>query len=547
MRKTKLACASVLFLLIVFTITLTFPPLKAEINLGVGDLPGFGGNLNVTENTTLTINEGETATFDGAITVQPDVGFAIVNNGDFTLNATVQCTTANFTVENTGNLTLQNGDINLEGYALFNLANMGTLTATDYGVNVYNGSANIFTNGTLTAHNLQLKDQNDGITFANNGDATLANSSFVANGALGIHNMFNNGNLTLIQSSLDANYGGTINLNSLFGTTTFNACTVDASGASHGKTSTINMLTGQTTWISTSINSNSGSISYSNYGAATTMQNCVFNNIANYQNVDTETMTDSNITNLNNYLNAGNTTFTNCRIISLTNYNNNDNAAFTNCTILNLNNYLNAGNANFTSCNITDPHNIINNGNLTVTDTSLNNTDTTTTTILNAKNLNITDSPFTSNKTININNQGALYADGWMLKTANATSTINLTNDENITFTQPFIEGVSSETLLSLDATPTVFTQTSGGNITVTNNGLIQQAQESPVIDEVPITEIWLAGTAALLIIALTTTTLRKKKTRADHRNSRDCEKPFSLVSFSFGSAVRTKLGSLRH
>jgi hypothetical protein len=478
-------------LLIVFTIVLTFPPLKAEINLGVGDFPGFGGNLNVTENTTLTINEGETATFDGAITVQPDVGFAIVNNGDFTLNATVQCTNANFTVENTGNLTLQNGDINLGGYTLFNLANMGTLTATDYGVNVYNGSANIFTNCILTAQNLQLKDQNDGINFANNGDATLANSSFVANGALGIHNMLNNGNLTLIQSSLDANYGGTINLNSLFGNTTFNACTVDASGASHGKTSTINMLTGQTTWISTIINSNSGSISYSNYGAATTMQNCIFNNIANYQNVDTETITDSNI--------------------------------------LNLNNYLNAGNANFTSCNITDPHNITNNGNLTVTDTSLNNTDTSTTTILNAKNLNITDSQFTSNKTININNQGALYADGWMLKTANATSTINLTNDENITFTQPFIEGISSETLLSLDATPTVFTQTSGGNITVTNNGLIQQAQESPVIDEVPITEIWLAGTIALLIIALTTTALRKKKTRADHLATRKTAKSLSL------------------
>ena len=61
-----------------------------------------------------------------------------MNSGDFTLNATVECTAANFTIENKGNLTLQNGDINLEGYATLNLANIGTLTATNYAVNVYN-------------------------------------------------------------------------------------------------------------------------------------------------------------------------------------------------------------------------------------------------------------------------------------------------------------------------------------------------------------------------------------------------------------------------
>lgn len=489
MRRNSIAYVAVLLLLVLFIVQ----PVKTEVTIGVDDLSGLGGTIN--EDTTLIINAGETATFEGTITVQPDVGFTIVNNGDFTFNATVQCTSANFTVENTGNLTLQNGDINLEGYALLNMSNMGTLTVTNYGINVYNGTANIFTNGTLTAQNWRLKDQYDGTNFANNGDATLANSSFVANGAWGIHNMFNYGNLTLIQSALDANYGGTINLNSLFGTTIFNACTVDASGASHGQVSTINMLTGQTTWISTIINSNSGSISYSNYGVATTMQNCVFNNIANYQNVDTETMTDCNVTNLNNYLNAGN-------------------ASFADCNILNLNNYNNICNATFANCNVIDLHNMANNGNLTLTGTSLNNTGVSATNIVNMERLDLINSQFTCNKTLNMQNQGTLYADDWMLKTTNATSIINLTNMDNITFTQPFIEGVTSQTLMSLGADPTVFPQASGGNVTVINEGVIQQVGEPPVIDEFPLTkEPWLAGVAAaILTVALAIASALRKQ-----------------------------------
>jgi hypothetical protein len=61
---------------------------------------------------------------------------------------------------------------------------------------------------------------------------------------------------------------------------------------------------------------------------------------------------------------------------------------------------------------------------------------------------------------MNMINQGAIYASDWMLKTSNSTSSINLTNEENITFTQPFIEGGSAQTLKTLSAISTVFTQT---------------------------------------------------------------------------------------
>jgi hypothetical protein len=83
---------------------------------------------------------------------------------------------------------------------------------------------------------LYAKDQNDDTHIFNSGN--IGDATLVANGARGYINLQNQGGIESLYA--DANYGGVIDINNLFGDVgTFNA---DASGASHGQRSQINIL-----------------------------------------------------------------------------------------------------------------------------------------------------------------------------------------------------------------------------------------------------------------------------------------------------------------
>jgi hypothetical protein len=70
-------------------------------------------------------------------------------------------------------------------------------------------------------------------------------------------------------------------------------------------------------------------------------------------------------------------------------------------------------------------------------------------------------------------NNGELNAEDWIVKTTADTARIVVYNGDNgsITFNVPFIEDVSSETLASVGPDGQEFVESSGGTITVTNNG----------------------------------------------------------------------------
>ena len=72
-------------------------------------------------------------------------------------------------------------------------------------------------------------------------------------------------------------------------------------------------------------------------------------------------------------------------------------------------------------------------------------------------------------------NNGELIAENWLVKTSSSTANIAIYNDGNITFNVPFIENVSSSVLTSIGPDGQEFVESSGGTITVTNNGLINE------------------------------------------------------------------------
>jgi hypothetical protein len=509
MKKSSLASVSTIILLILMCV----PPVFGETILSLED---FESPLRIDSDASLTINVGEKATLQNDINIYEESGRAlvrIVNHGELTIKAKINCTGANLTIQNTGKLTLQDENINITDLANLNVVNesemvirnylfdvnfggtvtldssQGTLTVdnsymdaigsfnghlstiavttgkttwVNSGMNcvganltikntgeltlrdevvsisgwgnlsvinegemfihnqtigVYAGYCYITNNGNLTTEDWYLKDQNDGTVFTNNGNANLTHTSFIANGAAGKHIIVNRGNLQLTQCQLDTNYGGLISLDSRQGTLNVDNSILDSNGSSHGNQSTIELTTGKTTWTNTTLSTRSASLVYSDHGTDSTVQNCTFSNIS---------------------------------------YNVHGQTSITKSTLTN-NNLTNQGNLALTTCTVTQRN----------------------TTIENSNHMEIVNTQFVSEETLNFENLGTIDCDNWMLQTK-ATGDALLTNKGTITFIQPFIEDTRSQELVSLGAAPTSFSQRSGGDITVINQGIIQTAQTTP-------------------------------------------------------------------
>jgi hypothetical protein len=238
--------------------------------LTIDDLPDVNGSLTIRSDSTLTIDAGESAAIEGVLVVQGSDDttptLEIVNNGDLIIKNTVVCNSANFTIQNNGNLTFDTLMVTLNYASTFSVSNNGTFSLGDVNFSIYGGLLYLTNNCSFSAHNLYIKDQYDGASFTNYGEAEFSECTFVANGAYGKIDVLNTGQMQFNHGVFDVNYGGAVNLNSLQGTLTLINCGLDVSGWSHGQQSQLNIVAADGLWDNCTVVNTGGMLNYENRG-----------------------------------------------------------------------------------------------------------------------------------------------------------------------------------------------------------------------------------------------------------------------------------------
>jgi len=409
--------------------------------LTLDDLPGAGESVVIDSDSVLTVNQGETVTIEGTLSVngtaEAVTNLNIVNNGELTIKSTtINCDHANVTIHNAGTMTLQTAHITLMGNSTLAIDNGDNCLMTDTSVEVYGGYFYFSNGGSLTVQNGYFKDQFDGTLISNSGDVVLSETTFVANGAKGKIELFNSGDLQIQHGVFDVNYGGTVNVNSLTGTLTMTECSIDVSGASHGTLSNINILGDKTTWESCSFVNNNGFI---------------------------------------NYLNTGELNFNDCTVYM---------ASVNSSTIL------------------------TSSGPITFKNFVLSGSGSTL--ITSYDSMTLVDSTWNSSHSLTLMNNGNLTAENWLAKTTSDTARITIYNGNNATiiFNAPFIEDVSSSVLTSIGPEGKEFVESSGGIITVTNEGLMEIQSSAHGVAEYLLYILIIAAAVAVSLIVI----LRNRK-----------------------------------
>ncbi|PVX25860.1 MAG: hypothetical protein CW716_07175, partial [Candidatus Bathyarchaeum sp.] len=97
--------------------------------------------------------------------------------------------------------------------------------------------------------------------------------------------------------------------------------------------------------------------------------------------------------------------------------------------------------------------------------------------LTNWDSMNLVDTSFESSNSLTVMNNAKLTTENWRLKTtsSDARITVYVGEDGNLSFDESFIENVSRETLISVGSEGQEFVESSGGIITVTNNGALTQ------------------------------------------------------------------------
>lgn len=237
--------------------------------LFVNDLPTSGESLSVTEDTLIWINETEIVNINGLNIIGNDQKIVTVRfhiDGEFLINGSIFCENVDLEILTTKNglFSANNVDVITDNNNNFTINNSGHMILNNVSRETYRGFTYIFNYGRLLAENLFLKDQNDGTIFLNNGDANLNSTTLVANGALSLFEITNNGNLHFFDTSWDVNYGGLIVLNSVNGTLSLINAAFDISGSSHGKSSTITIVDGNSQWRNCTLQNSNAQFSYVN-------------------------------------------------------------------------------------------------------------------------------------------------------------------------------------------------------------------------------------------------------------------------------------------
>jgi hypothetical protein len=160
-----------------------------------------------------------------------------------------------------------------------------------------------------------------------------------------------------------------------------------------------------------------------------------------------------------------------------------DNATWESCTFVNNNgfiNYLNTGEVTANDCKLSissvNASTILSSsGPMTFKNFLLSGSGSTS--ITNWDSMTLIDSTYNSSHSLNLMNNGDLTAENWLVKTTSSFARIVVYNGNNgsITFDVPFIEGISGSVIASVGADGQEFVESSGGTITVTNNGLMNE------------------------------------------------------------------------
>ncbi|MCW4034653.1 MAG: hypothetical protein NWF03_04745 [Candidatus Bathyarchaeota archaeon] len=270
MQKNKIVC---LILLAVLSVAVCCQiGYSDEPVLTLDNFPSAGESSIINSDGILTVNAEESAVIQGTVYVNgtddTPIQVEIVNYGELTINSTtINCNSANFTIQNRGNLTIDTCQFTVIGNSTLNIGNTVECSLFDVSFDVYGGFAYVQNVGSLTVQNGYFKDQFDGTFISNYGDASFSECTFVANGAEGKIELFNSGDVQVTHGVFDVNYGGKININTLTGTLEATDCSMDVSGTSHGSRSEINILGDNATWSSCSFVNNDAKINYLNTGA----------------------------------------------------------------------------------------------------------------------------------------------------------------------------------------------------------------------------------------------------------------------------------------
>jgi len=150
-------------------------------------------------------------------------------------------------------------------------------------------------------------------------------------------------------------------------------------------------------------------------------------------------------------------------------------------------NYLNTGGVNLSNCTIYNSAVgsstiLSSSGPMVVENSQISGSGSTS--ITNWDSLTLLDSNFTSSHSLTLMNNAELTAENWLAKTTSDTAKIVIYNGNNgsITFNVPFIENVTSAVLTSIGPEGQEFVESSGGTITITNEGSITGQSDSSLI-----------------------------------------------------------------
>lgn len=280
MKRSNVICTSIIS---VFLLTIFIGSQCSRATLP-SDTPGFSENGEIHSNATLMVGETESVhlsnlSISGNLSSTPIV-IRIVVAGELNISGSINCVNAIVSINNTGSLVTNHAVFMLTENSTLSFSNKGNWIIDDVKLNTYGGFTYLSNSGNLTAHNLYMKDQNDGTFLWNNGTATFSETTLVANGATGAFHLTNQGDMGLSHNVWDMNYGGTIDMNSQYGALTVSDSTFDVSGWSHGQQSTINILDGNTTWISLAVVNNNGQMNYQT-NRKVQMQECSFTTASN--------------------------------------------------------------------------------------------------------------------------------------------------------------------------------------------------------------------------------------------------------------------------
>jgi len=128
------------------------------------------------------------------------------------------------------------------------------------------------------------------------------------------------------------------------------------------------------------------------------------------------------------------------------------------------------------------------------------------TSITNWDSITFIDSNLTSSNSLTLMNNGELTEENWLVKTTSSTAKIVIYNGNNgsITFNVSFIENVTSSVLTSIGTEGQEFVESTGGTITITNEGSITGQSDSSLI-------YILAIVTGIIVVIIVFWVMRKK------------------------------------